>query len=169
MATNKPRFSVTFTDESFQKIQAYQKQNNIATQSKAVAKLVEIAIHEIEGCSDVQSPLPITDAALTLAKDYDGLDPHGKKVVRTVADGEKKRMAAEQAARAASLPREKPKRFVIKKNKSIRDEIPEEEWRQYLDTPVAARNGGLLKLDEDMAKDLALLARYMKREEGDGD
>lgn len=48
MATDKPRFSVTFTDDSFAKIQQYQKENNISTQSKAVARLVELAIGEIE-------------------------------------------------------------------------------------------------------------------------
>ena len=52
MATEKPRFSVTFTDESFEKIQKYQKQNNITTQSKAVARLVEIAINDIESHND---------------------------------------------------------------------------------------------------------------------
>lgn len=57
MATNKPRFSVTFTDESFNKIQKYQKENNISTQSKAVARLVELAISEIElGCNEKNSP-----------------------------------------------------------------------------------------------------------------
>lgn len=48
MATDKPRFSVTFTNDSFSKIQKYQKENNISTQSKAVARLVELAINEIE-------------------------------------------------------------------------------------------------------------------------
>lgn len=48
MATDKPRFSVTFSDDSFAKIQKYQRENNISTQSKAVARLVELAISEIE-------------------------------------------------------------------------------------------------------------------------
>lgn len=48
MATDKPRFSVTFTDDSFKKIQKYKEENNITTQSKAVARLVELAIGEIE-------------------------------------------------------------------------------------------------------------------------
>lgn len=48
MATDKPRFSVTFTDDSYEKIRKYQKENNISTQSKAVAKLVELAINDIE-------------------------------------------------------------------------------------------------------------------------
>lgn len=48
MATEKPRFSVTFSDDSFMKIQKFKEENNISTQSKAVAKLVELAINELE-------------------------------------------------------------------------------------------------------------------------
>ena len=48
MATDKPRFSVTFTENSYEKIRKYQKENNISTQSKAVAHLVELALNEIE-------------------------------------------------------------------------------------------------------------------------
>ena len=55
MATDKPRFSVTFTDDSYKKIKKYQMDNDISTQSKAVARLVEIAINEIESESDKES------------------------------------------------------------------------------------------------------------------
>ena len=48
MATDKPRFSVTFTGDSFNKIKKFKEENNISTQSKAVARLVELAINEIE-------------------------------------------------------------------------------------------------------------------------
>ena len=48
MATEKPRFSVSFSDESFERIQNYKKENNISTQSKAVAKLVELALNDME-------------------------------------------------------------------------------------------------------------------------
>lgn len=56
MATDKPRFSVTFTDDSFTKIRKYQKENNISTQSKAVARLVELALNEIESEGSIISP-----------------------------------------------------------------------------------------------------------------
>lgn len=48
MATEKPRFSVTFSDETFSDIQKFKEENNISTQSKAVAKLVELAINKLE-------------------------------------------------------------------------------------------------------------------------
>ena len=62
MATIKPRFSVTFSDVSFEKIKKYQKKHNISTQSKAVACLVEIAINEIESDNSVKK-LPDTAEA----------------------------------------------------------------------------------------------------------
>ncbi len=63
MATDKPRFSVTFTDDSFSKIQKYQKENNISTQSKAVARLVELAISEIESEDSKKNPPSTAEAA----------------------------------------------------------------------------------------------------------
>lgn len=92
MATEKPRFSVTFTDESFQKIQEYKDENNISTQSKAVAQLVEIAINELDKTSDsLKSPF-LSAGAMQLAKDYETLDAHGRTTVRVVMDEELNRM-----------------------------------------------------------------------------
>lgn len=48
MATDKPRFSVTFSDEMFSNIQKFKEENSISTQSGAVAKLVELAIGKLE-------------------------------------------------------------------------------------------------------------------------
>lgn len=62
MATDKPRFSVTFTDESYAKIQKYKSDHNISTQSKAVAQLVERAIDEIES-ENCQKKSPSTAEA----------------------------------------------------------------------------------------------------------
>ncbi len=42
-----------------------------------------------------QKVSPISGEAMTLAKDYDSLDSHGKQVVRLVADEEKVRCKAE--------------------------------------------------------------------------
>lgn len=61
MATEKPRFSVTFSDDSFEKIQKFKEENNISTQSKAVAKLVELAINELG--IDTKNPPSAAEAA----------------------------------------------------------------------------------------------------------
>lgn len=92
MATTKPRFSVTFTDESFAKIQKYQKVNNIATQSKAVARLVELAISEIESESDAKKcpstvkTAPGDDLRSTLLHNFDQLNQEGKERLVDTAD-----------------------------------------------------------------------------------
>lgn len=63
MATDRPRFSVTFTDESYAKIQKYKSDHNISTQSKAVAQLVERAIDEIESENCQKKPPSTAEAA----------------------------------------------------------------------------------------------------------
>lgn len=63
MATDKPRFSVTFTEDSFNKIQQFKEENNISTQSKAVAQLVELAISNIEVESEKKISPSATEAA----------------------------------------------------------------------------------------------------------
>ena len=96
MATEKPRFSVTFSDDSYHRIRQYQKDNKISTQSKAVAQLVEIAIDEMEKSGEIKKASSYSSEALELARDYDGkLDSWGRKQVRTVADNEIARCAAE--------------------------------------------------------------------------
>jgi repressor LexA len=92
MATDKPRFSVTFTDKSFRKIQEYKDENNLSTQSKAVAQLVEIAINELEKSDDMKKAPLYSSEALKLAGEFDTLDIHGKQTVRVVMDEELNRM-----------------------------------------------------------------------------
>jgi len=103
MATDKPRFSVTFTEDSFSRIQKYQKDNQISTQSKAVARLVELAINSIDE-PELEKNTPLySSEALKLAQDYDSLDEFGKKAVCAVADVEKARCANQaQVASSAS-------------------------------------------------------------------
>ena len=63
MATDKPRFSVTFAEDSYEKIRKYQRANNISTQSKAVARLVELALNEMES-DDNTINTPSTDESV---------------------------------------------------------------------------------------------------------
>ena len=93
MATEKPRFSVTFSDESFKKIQKFKDENNISTQSKAVAQLVSLAIRELERSGDIQKAPLYSSEAMEIARDFDTLDRHGRQTVRVVMDQEMDRMA----------------------------------------------------------------------------
>lgn len=105
MATDKPRFSVTFTDDSFKKIREYQKDNNISTQSKAVAQLVEIAINELESEIDsVEQEAENEELSLLERehiKKYRILDTYGKEAVNGVLDVEYRRCEAERRASSA--------------------------------------------------------------------
>lgn len=95
MATDKPRFSVTFSDNTFSKIQNYKDENKISTQSKAVAQLVALALDQLEASGEIKKAPSLSEEALHLAKDYDWLDAWGKKAVREVADVELERMEDE--------------------------------------------------------------------------
>lgn len=79
MATDKPRFSVTFTDDSYTKIQKYKEENKISTKSKAVAKLVEIALKQIESEINKESPTVYestpADLFTSIEQQY-GIDAH---------------------------------------------------------------------------------------------
>lgn len=92
MATGKPRFSVTFEEDSFAKIQKYQKDNNISTQSKAVARLVELAINEIESGSDAKKTLSMAEAVpgdtlcSTLLYNFDQLNQEGREKLVDLSD-----------------------------------------------------------------------------------
>lgn len=98
MATIKPRFSVTFSDDSFEKIKKYQKKHNISTQSKAVASLVEIAISEIESDNSVKKLPDATEAApgkenpeadslrFTLLHNFDRLNREGRERLVETSD-----------------------------------------------------------------------------------
>lgn len=60
-----------------------------------IATLLSVSVDELVGYhAQTKIAPPYTEEALKLAKDYDDLDGHGKKVVRLVADEEKARCAA---------------------------------------------------------------------------
>lgn len=140
MATNKPRFSVTFTEDAFVRIQKYQKENSISTQSKAVAQLVSLAISEIDAESKIENPpsdqladgvdvslerlnwhvdaakknVPsdLSEEALQVAKDYSDLDQPGKNVVKVVLSEEGKRIKAEKERRRLGPTESSDTRFI---------------------------------------------------------
>lgn len=67
----------------------------------AVAQKYNVTIDYLMGFSDTPCPEgvkkapPISDEAMKLAKDYDGLDSHGKRIVRIVADEELERISGQ--------------------------------------------------------------------------
>ena len=134
MATDKPRFSVTFTDESFQKIQEYKDENNLSTQSKAVAQLVEIAINELEKSDDMKIAPLYSSEAMEVAKTFDQLDGHGRGAVKAILDFEHASAVAEK--RQSGTPK-RPDLKVRKRSDGFVD------YRVY-DQPAAAGLGNYL-------------------------
>ena len=134
MATDKPRFSVTFTDESFQKIQEYKDENNLSTQSKAVAQLVEIAINELEKSDDMKIAPLYSSEAMEVAKTFDQLDGHGRGAVKAILDFEHASAVAEK--RQSGTPK-RPELKVRKRSDGFVD------YRVY-DQPAAAALGNYL-------------------------
>ena len=96
MATDKPRFSVTFSDQTFDKIQSYKDENGISTQSKAVAQLVSLALDKMEAAGEIKKAPPLSGEAMRLAKDYDSLDRWGRQALRELAETELQRMEDEK-------------------------------------------------------------------------
>lgn len=92
MPTNKPRVTFAISPEELTALEDYQYANRIKSQSKAILALIEKGLLQCK--EEIKSAPPYTEEALKLAKDYDDLDGHGKKVVRLVADEEKARCTA---------------------------------------------------------------------------
>lgn len=106
MATDKPRFSVSFTDDSYNKIKQFQGENKISTQSKAVSQLVELALDEFEKLQKKAPPL--SGEAQQIAERYSKLDRYGKATIQAVMDVEEARVK-DQAELDLVLTKPEPK------------------------------------------------------------
>lgn len=108
MPTEKPRFSVTFEDDSFSKIKKYQIENRISTQSKAVSQLVELALTDIEKNARTAKASSLSDEAQKVAERYSRLDRYGKATVQAVI-GEEEARVKDQAEMDDFLIKPEPK------------------------------------------------------------
>ena len=94
MATEKPRFSITVPDSMLDDIVNFQNANNFATRSRAIQQLIRLGIDDLtKECTIKKSPA-LSSEALRVAKDYDALDQHGRRVVRVVMDEELARLSS---------------------------------------------------------------------------
>ena len=48
MATDKPRFTITLSDEMYAHVSAYKAEHRISTQSKAIQNLIAVGIKTVE-------------------------------------------------------------------------------------------------------------------------
>ena len=52
MATEKPRFTITLDDDLYKEVLDYKQENGISTQSKAIQRLVRLAVSDIDKTSE---------------------------------------------------------------------------------------------------------------------
>lgn len=92
MATDKPRFTITLEEETFEGVMSYKKKNKLSTQSKAIQQLVEL------GLEDVLKGVTVKPTAKSeIESKYNALDDHGKALVDSVLDLEFRRCAGVKA------------------------------------------------------------------------
>lgn len=87
MPTNKPRVTITMSEEELGAIEDYQYFNNKKNQTQAILDLIRKGLDEAEAAST-----EISTEELAHIKKYRVLDTHGKKVVDTALDLEYDRM-----------------------------------------------------------------------------
>ena len=90
MPTDKPRVTFTVNKDTLDKIEAFRFSNKSKNQTQAILSLIEKGLSDFE--PKTKKAPSISDEAKKVAKDYDGLDHHGKRVVRLVLDEELRRM-----------------------------------------------------------------------------
>lgn len=98
MPTEKPRVTITMTDDQLKEIEAYRYGRKMKNQTQAILSLIERGFDALAAdntsSSKKTAPLYSSEAA-KIAKDYDSLDHWGKAAVRSVADTELARMQDE--------------------------------------------------------------------------
>lgn len=63
MGTNRPRFSVTVSDELYQKINDFQHENKLSTQTKAIERILQLGIGVLSNTQPQYETKKITPSA----------------------------------------------------------------------------------------------------------
>lgn len=100
MPTDKPRVTFTVNKETLDRIEAFRFSNKSKNQTQAILSLIEKGLSDFE--PKTKKAPSVSDEAKRVAKDYDGLDHHGKRVVRLVLDEELRRMDEQQPLEIAA-------------------------------------------------------------------
>lgn len=96
MATDKPRFTITLSDEIFAQVMDYKKEMHLSTQSKAIQQLVALGLQEAF-CANPSREADYSSfgkQAAEIAHSFSTLDAHGKKVVRLLLAEETDRITS---------------------------------------------------------------------------
>lgn len=114
MPTEKPRITITMSNDQLKRIEEYRYSGRLKNQTQAILSLIEKgydALTENGGIEifDSKKAPSVSDEAMNLAQDYDNLDNWGRQAVRELADTELSRMEDESRFMAESTPEEEPR------------------------------------------------------------
>lgn len=112
MPTEKPRVTITMTDDQLKEIEAYRYGRKMKNQTQAILSLIERGFDALaaDNTSSRKKTAPLySSEAARMAKDYDSLDHWGKAAVRSVADTELARMQDEARFLAETSMEPEPK------------------------------------------------------------
>lgn len=92
--TEKPRFSLTIPEDMLEEIESFQIKHGYKTRNRAIQELVKIGIEQLrrQGMLSAKPVPEYSELALKVAKKFDSLDEHGKKVVRYITEMEESRV-----------------------------------------------------------------------------
>lgn len=87
MATDKPRYSVTMDEDVLKGVNRFRTENRISTQSKAITKLVKIALDDLQKSGIMSKPSSHTDERESkLIGMYRSMNEEGKDKLLDCAD-----------------------------------------------------------------------------------
>lgn len=115
MPTDKPRVTFTISEEKLAELEEYKVEKKIKNQTQAILSLIEKGLSDFESKTGKASPY--SEEAQELAKDYDGLDDHGKRLVRLIVDEEKARCESEKEVEALAQQAAQITRAAIRSEK----------------------------------------------------
>jgi len=139
MATDKPRFSVTMEPKMLEKVEDFQHENRMKSQSKAITELVRRGLAELENSAKNAENAPSdVDEASEIAEKYRKLDSHGKGAVRAILDYESAAAIAE--ARQSAAPGRPTLKLVKRSDGFVEERVYDQPaaagFGNYLDDPT---------------------------------
>lgn len=113
MPTEKPRITITMSNEQLERIDEYRYSGRLKNQTQAILSLIEKgydALTSDTSAAPTSKKAPsISDEAMRIARDYDKLDNWGRQAVRDLTDTELARMEDEARFMNGAMPEEEPK------------------------------------------------------------
>ena len=114
MPTEKPRITITMSNEQLGRIDEYRYSNKMKNQTQAILSLIEKGYEVLAQKQDFSSEYSektssLSDEALEIARGYEELDHWGKVAVRELLDTERQRVEDDKQFQIETLMEAEPK------------------------------------------------------------